>query len=90
MLKHTCVQFEPYNICMDAYGIVGKARWAYLSARHHIKPEPFRRWLYVVTSAEMSPSRRTNVAVCIFSYESSKIESPCTNIYLKHQNQTER
>ena len=29
----------------------------------------FRRGLHVVTIAEIGPSRRTNDAVCIFSYE---------------------
>ena len=26
--------------CIDAYCIVGKARWGDLSTSHHIKPEP--------------------------------------------------
>ena len=49
---------------------LGKARWAHLSTSHHIKPEPLGELrLDIVTSAEISPSRRTSDAVCIFSYE---------------------
>ena len=42
-----------------AYGIVGKARWAHLSTSQPHQSWSFRRGLYVVTSAEISPSRRT-------------------------------
>ena len=42
---------------------LGTARWTDLSTRHYIKPSPKG----VVTCADMSPSRLTNDAVCIYS-----------------------
>ena len=41
-----------------------------ISAQVTHQARAFRRGLDVVTSAEISPSRRTQHAVCIFSYES--------------------
>ena len=58
-----------------AYCIVWKARCfpndAVCLSQHKSphQPQVFRRGLYVVTSAEISLSRRTKDAVCIFSYE---------------------
>ena len=45
----------------------------------HKSPGALRRGLDVATSAEISPSRHTNDAVCIFSYEylSETVKSNC-------------
>ena len=45
----------------------------------HTSPGALRRGLDVATSAEISPSRHTNDAVCIFSYEylSETVKSNC-------------
>ena len=66
-------------IDVGLYGIVEKVRRAHLSTSHHIKPEPsgnVRRGLDLVTSAGISPSRRTQRCRYVFS---------CTNIYPKRQ-----
>ena len=54
-----------------AYDIVEKARWADLSTSHHIKPEPIGEGMMWWMSAEISPSRRTSDAVCIFVVQMS-------------------
>ena len=56
------------------YAHIGlRHRWeGVMGSSQHKSPHQaraFRRGTDVVTSAEISPSRRTNDAVCIFSYE---------------------
>ena len=65
---------------------LGTARWADLSTRHHIKPSPTRLGLDVVTSAEISPSRLPNDAVCNNTYfthcDSLAVRYPFSHRYI--------